>query len=206
MLDTILRLLPRATHRRLNFAWRYLRGETPWDTNETPPEVRAFVRDATPGRALDLGCGTGTNVLFLVEHGWQATGVDYVAQAVKAAREKAAAQGAQATFFQGDVTHLEALPLAGPFDYLLDIGCMHSLTEEGQARYAAQLARLAAPGARYMLYAGLPREHPTGQIGITPERVAALFAPHFAIERQEVGKDTGGGWARGWYWLRRVEG
>ena len=45
------------------FQWKYWRGQTPWDTNITPPEVEDFVKTASPGRALDLGCGTGTNAI-----------------------------------------------------------------------------------------------------------------------------------------------
>jgi SAM-dependent methyltransferase len=207
MLDTtvtwLLCLVPSpALRRRLSFTWRYRRGALPWDTGETPPEVKAFVAGATPGRALDLGCGTGTNVLYLADYGWQIVGVDFVEQAVEQARRKAAGRDG-VTFFQGDVTHLEQLPLYGPFDYLLDIGCLHSLTEEGQQRYAVQLARLARPGGCYMLYASQPRPSSTGQIGISPEAIAALFAPSFTVERQLLGDDSGGGWASGWYWLRR---
>ncbi|NJL93940.1 MAG: methyltransferase domain-containing protein [Anaerolineae bacterium] len=78
---------------RRGFFWmRYLRGKTPWDTNITPPEVVRLVAEGRtpPGRALDLGCGTGTNALYLARQGWQADGVDFIGQAVRAARRKAA--------------------------------------------------------------------------------------------------------------------
>lgn len=210
MLDRIvlglLRLVPAGARRRLSFAWRYRRGNTPWDTNQSPPELEAFVRaQVEPGRALDLGCGTGTNVIFLARQGWEATGVDYVAQAVEAARTKAGHAGVAARFLAGDVSRLDDLPLDGPFDLLLDIGCMHSLDGEARRRYAAQLARLARPGATYMLYAAMPRRLSSGlMIGITPDEVATLFAPHFTVERAETGEDSGAGWERGWYWLRRA--
>ena len=211
MLDSIvsrvLRFLPTEVRRRLHFMWSYYRKRTPWDTNQTPPEVIEFVnrRDIQPGRVLDLGCGTGTNVLYLAHHGWEAVGVDYVAQAIQSAKEKAAQAGVTCEFYQGDVSRLDGLSLTAPFDYLLDIGCMHALTGEGQARYAAHLARLARPGAYYMLYAAQPRDSRTGgKIGITPEGVAELFAPHFEVEQEDMGDDSGSGWARGWYWLRRT--
>jgi 2-polyprenyl-3-methyl-5-hydroxy-6-metoxy-1,4-benzoquinol methylase len=161
-------------------------------------------REAT--RALDLGCGTGTNVIYLARQGWEATGIDYVAQAIEEAKKKAAEQGVRATFYQGNVTRLEQLPLEGPFDFLLDIGCFHSLTREDQAAYVQQVARLAAPGALYMLYAGLPRKSNTGVIGISPMEVAQLFTPSFKSEREEIGEDTGGGWIRAWYWFTRAAG
>ena len=40
------------------------------------------------GTALDIGCGTGDNSIYLAKHGWQVTGVDFVAKAVDKARAK----------------------------------------------------------------------------------------------------------------------
>ena len=42
-----------------------------------------------PGRALDLGCGTGTTVLWLAQQGWTAVGVDFSSLAIESARRKA---------------------------------------------------------------------------------------------------------------------
>lgn len=207
LLLLLLRPLPAGAQRRLTFAWRYRRQQTPWDTNQTPPEVKAFVAEhgGPPGRALDLGCGMGTNAIYLAEHGWEATGVDFVAQAIEEARAKVAGGSLPARFLQGDVTLLNELPLHGPFDYFLDLGCLHSIPSEGWPRYAAHVARLAAPDALFMLYTFLPRVSLIGRIGMTPEEVASLFAPHFAIERQDDGADTRSDWPSAWYWLRRTD-
>ncbi|TMK17193.1 MAG: methyltransferase domain-containing protein [Actinobacteria bacterium] len=63
------------------YRWMYRTGRTPWDTGVTPPEVVDLIEGpaaVAAGRALDLGCGTGTNVRYLAQHGWEATGVDAV--------------------------------------------------------------------------------------------------------------------------------
>ena len=72
------------------FEWRYFRGQTPWDTNITPPEVMEFLANTTPGAALDLGCGTGTNAITLTRYGWQVTAIDFSYKAIRTARRKAA--------------------------------------------------------------------------------------------------------------------
>lgn len=203
LFDLLTPILPRGLSRRLMFAMRYRQGDLPWDTGQTPPEVVDYVGSVAPGRALDLGCGTGTNVLYLAEQGWEADGVDFVGQAVTQAKEKLSSRGLTGRFFQGDVTQLEALPLRPPYDLLLDIGCMHSLDGTGRSHYAASLARLAAPGAAFLLYAGLPRQRGPIQIGITPEEVTRLFAPDFTVEHLDLGDDSGAGWPRAWYRLRR---
>src|SRR6185312_13451966 len=50
-----------------------------------------------PGRALDLGCGTGRNALYLARAGWETVGVDMVGYAVEVARRKAAAQSSRSS-------------------------------------------------------------------------------------------------------------
>jgi len=50
---------------RWKFEWRYWRGNTPWDTQVTPPEVMELIANTSLGKALDLGCGTGTNAITL---------------------------------------------------------------------------------------------------------------------------------------------
>jgi len=116
--------------RRLFFELRYLIGRAPWDTGITPPEVVELIEGATPlapGRALDLGCGTGTNALYLRRHGWTVVGVDFSDLAIEAAAEKAAGVDG-VRFVRGDVTRLEDLGIEASFDLVLDIGCFHSVS------------------------------------------------------------------------------
>src|SRR5665648_88285 len=89
-------------------------GKPRWNTNITPPEViETFGAFTEPGTALDLGCGTGTNVIYMAQRGWQAIGIDFVALAIKGAREKSRRKGmAHLTrFYHADVTRLNNLNL-----------------------------------------------------------------------------------------------
>ena len=135
--------------RKLFFHISYLR-HPPWDTNQTPPEVLTFIKDKLPGRALDLGCGTGTNVITLVQHGWQTIGVDYIPRAIRTARLKAKRLGVQATFLLSDITHLNGVE--GTFDLILDIGCYQSLTQAGMSAYRDMVNQRLAPDGYFMLY------------------------------------------------------
>jgi SAM-dependent methyltransferase len=191
------------------FTLAYLRRRTPWDTNITPPELVRVVEGAgpehrAPGRALDLGCGTGTNAVYLARHGWEVTGVDYAAPAIARARARARRAGlpaGSARFLRGDVTRLDALGVRGPHDLIFDLGCFHSLAPEGRARYAAQAARLAAPGALLLVYALAPTQLGGRAVGLTADEMARQFAADWAMDRVEPGTNPNGH-PSAWYWLR----
>jgi cyclopropane fatty-acyl-phospholipid synthase-like methyltransferase len=191
--------------RRLIYGlWYYFR--PPWDTGITPPEVVEAIEaphGLLPGRALDLGCGTGTNSLYLARHGWQVVGVDFAARAIRIARRKARQAGLTADFYVADVTRLDLLAIQPPFDLALDIGCFHSLAADARARYLDGLRRLLRPGARWMLYAFGPRQRGDGTVGIASAEVQSLFQPDFRLLRMEGGSNPGGQ-AAAWYWLERI--
>jgi 2-polyprenyl-3-methyl-5-hydroxy-6-metoxy-1,4-benzoquinol methylase len=184
---------------RLMFQWRYFRGQTPWDTNITPPEVMEFISKTPPGRALDLGCGTGTNAVTLALKGWQVTGVDFVGKAIRAARRKSEKSGLAIDFHEADVSDLSML--TGPYDYALDIGCLFTLTEENRGRCARHLARLVKPDGMFMLYAWLPRPWQGKTWGISPEDLDTLMQPAFSISRSVIGEENS--FPTGWYWFER---
>jgi cyclopropane fatty-acyl-phospholipid synthase-like methyltransferase len=187
--------------RLLYNAWYYF--DPPWDTGITPPEVVEVIEGPDPlepGRALDLGCGTGTNSIYLAGHGWQVVGVDVAATAIWKARRKAKAARLAVEFHTADVTRLDFLQPA--FDLVLDIGCFHGLGADGWRRYRDQLRRLLRPGGRFMLYAFGPRQRRMLQMGITRDEVQDLFAPDFRLLRVEGGDDPTGP-ASAWYWLER---
>jgi SAM-dependent methyltransferase len=134
---------------KLFFLWWYFR-DPPWDTNQSPPELYEFIRKNPPGSALDLGCGTGTNVITLIKHNWQATGLDFIPRAIRKARRNATLAGVQAEFQVADVTRKIDLP--GPYDLILDMGCYHSLDSSGMAGYRHNIQRLLAVGGTFLLY------------------------------------------------------
>jgi SAM-dependent methyltransferase len=150
-----------------------------WDTGLTPPEVMTAQAAFTqPGRALDLGCGTGTTSIYLAQHGWQVTGVDFSPKAIELARDKARRAGVEVDLHLGDVSRLDFL--SDPFDLILDIGCLHGLDRESRARCAEQLRRLTRPGSKFLLF-GFIRPAFFGSYHLTPEETRALFEPAFAL-------------------------
>lgn len=193
--------------KRANFTWRYLRGRAPWDTGITPPEVVALIEeeDLPPGRAIDLGCGTGTNAIYLAQHEWYAVGIDFARRAVRAARRKARRAGVadRTRFITADVTRLGSLELGEPFDLALDIGCGHALSGDMQRIYARALAQVVRPGGVFMLY--MFRPTPERPRGLEPQQVEALFAPAFRSVWSSLGADRAASVASAWYRFERTK-
>jgi len=183
----------------------YLLGNVPWDSGVPPPELVAVVegpRPLRPGRALDLGCGSGTNAVYLSRHGWDVTGVDLVGRAIARARDRAAAAAVAPRLVRADVTRLDELGLGAGYDLLFDLGCFHTLAAERRDRYAAVATGLAAPGARFLLYGFAPGAWRRGPLsgGVTAAELRHRFR---GWELVEVQRGTGR-FEASWYTLARV--
>ena len=123
-----------------------------WHLSTTPPELATALdrRDAPRrGRALDLGCGLGTEVAALAQRGFRAAGVDLSRSAL--GRARAHQPRPRTEFVRADV---RALPFAdGAFDLLIDRGCLHYLPAAERPRYVGEAARLLRPEGRFLLRA-----------------------------------------------------
>jgi len=169
----------------------YRQGRTPWDTRVTPPEVVQFWQEhpVPPNRvALDLGCGTATNVAYLAGLGLTVIGCEFSAQALTMGLERLHADNAllrpRIQLLQADVTRL---PLQGAQAcYILDIGCLHGLEFTVRPAYAQGVVANLAVGGYYQLFAFdlLPEaERPPDRParGMAEHEVETLFAPHLHI-------------------------
>src|SRR5690242_12734972 len=120
------------------FRTMYRLGFKPWDTGVSPPELKELIEGPQarqPGKALDLGCGTGTNSVYMTQHGWQVIGVDFVPRAIEMAKMKSKEADASTRFLVGDVTRLGDLGIGDGFTLVLDMGCLHSIPESRRDAY-----------------------------------------------------------------------
>lgn len=190
----------------------YRDGQPPWDSGIVPPEVVALVEGDSPlvpGLALDVGCGPGTSSIYLAQHGWQVTGVDFVPEAIHLAEQRARPMNLDTNvlrFFQADVTAEDFLLDHPPVTLWLDIGCLHSLDPPVRGTYAAHARRLVAPQGTLLLYGwgfvdGEGRKH-----GYDEPEVRALFTPAFEVLQVDWGVEaTATDRPSAWYRLRRSQ-
>ncbi len=182
--------------RRLTYEAAYF-GHPPWDTGIPPPELVDHIegRAALPaGRALDIGCGTGTSSRYLAAHDWQVVGVDFSRGAIRRAKAAGDATGA-ITYRRADITHLAKAGVSGPFDLVFDIGCFHSVEPAKRDAYVASVAAVSRPGTTMLLF-GFDRE---GTPGLREPEVRRRFGPRFEVERLHADRppaSDSGAWFR----------
>jgi len=162
----------------------YRSGRPRWDSTEPRPELVELAQGRSPGRALDLGCGTGTDCIYLAGQGWEATGVDFAPQAIAIARSRAAASRSSASFAAGDVTRLREAGVRGEFDLVVDIGCYHGIPAGRRDAYAAEVAAVTKPGAD--LYLAGVSDPPAawrllGARGINADDLRRRFGAYFDL-------------------------
>lgn len=126
-----------------------------WQRPHPPADLVRLVEGPEPlpiGAALDLGCGTGTDTIYLASHGWQVTAVDMVPKALAIAERRAAAAGVTPRFVAGDVTRLPELGIGNGYDLILDFGCFHTLPDDRRAAYVTSIGKVSAPDATLLLF------------------------------------------------------
>lgn len=193
----------------------YRHGTPPW-VGEPRRELVRLVTNGTltPCRVIDLGCGVGDNAIFLAQHGFAVTGVDFAPSAIDRARIKARDAGVEVSFAVDDLTRLRTVH--GPFDLLVDYGTLDDLDNRGRDAYVREVMGLTRPGTQFLLWCFewelAPWERavtailPFGGLALRPGEVTARFGRHFDITRI-AGERNLQGWPRGWaaYLMTRNE-
>jgi len=123
------------------FQKRYESGDTPWDIGK--PDVNLIqavtATPLAPCKALDIGCGTGDNSIWLAQHNFQVTGIDASEVAIEKAREKALQAKVKCSFMVMDF--LSGKIEGAPFGLAFDRGCFHSFhSDEERQRFAENVA------------------------------------------------------------------
>jgi SAM-dependent methyltransferase len=158
-----------------------------WHLSGPSPELISALDEGwlpPSGRALDIGCGLGSEVGYLASAGWQVVGIDVSEVAIA----RAAAGHRDASFARADVRRL---PFGRHcFDAALDRGCFHYLPPDDRPVYADELRRVLKPGGKLLLRPSLRTA------GVRNDMNEAVIGAAFArwriehMERAAVPSDT----------------
>ncbi|MFH8788923.1 class I SAM-dependent methyltransferase [Streptomyces roseoverticillatus] len=140
----------------------YKRGAA-WEHVGVSPELRGLLAEGriaapvTPAgrpRALDLGCGTGANAVFLAQNGYDVVGVDFTEYALQRARERAreAAVEDHCRFVNADLSSPRIPGVEGPFDLLIDYGTLDDTTGPVRRGMVNTVLRLSRTGTQFFLW------------------------------------------------------
>ena len=160
------------------------RGKQPaaWDIGRPADELRKLVKEGTVHQCsvVDLGCGSGTDAIFLAQQGFKVTGIDISPTALGLAEEKARKAGVSVRWMLADVT---APPNLGPFDFIYDRGCYHNVRDQNLEAYLETVHRFSRPGTKLLvLSARHDAQSAPGSSGVSEEELRFDFSPFFDVE------------------------
>ncbi|HEY5729227.1 MAG TPA: class I SAM-dependent methyltransferase [Anaerolineales bacterium] len=166
--------------------YRYFRA--PWDIGSRE-ELMSLVESGRikPGCAIDLGCGTGANAIYLAQKGFEVTGVDFAEAAIEKAQARAKESGAQVNFIVDDLTDLHHV--SGTFDFLIDYGSLDDLRLHQRVPYLLNMLPLTHLGSRYLLWGfeypmrWWEKFVPFYDVPFYPGEIEQRFGPYFEIEK-----------------------
>lgn len=152
-------------------------------------------RRIKPCRAIDLGSGTASNVVYLAQQGFDMTGVDFSPAAIEIGRNRAHEAGVEAVFIEDDLTNLQHVK--GTFDLLVDYGTLDDLSPPQRNLYMKNVLPLTHKNSLFLLYCFEWESRWwerlllfMGAMAIEPGEVERRFGDNFTIERI-AGGNTG---------------
>ncbi|HIA01659.1 MAG TPA: class I SAM-dependent methyltransferase, partial [Myxococcales bacterium] len=122
---------------------RYVENFMPWDSGKTDAHLRAFLSNysVSPCKTLEIGCGTGTNAIWLQEQGFNVLGVDLSPTAISKATAKADSANSTCRLQVADIRTDEISE--APFDLVYDRACFHVFEHASErTRFAKRVAEL----------------------------------------------------------------
>lgn len=183
----------------------------PWAHAEPTLFLAEVCREKAPGKALDIGCGAGTDSVFLAGQGWDVTSLDFMPKALEYTQQRAREAGVTVTPVEADITDWEP---PQQYDLVLDHGLLHNMDPVRFPAYRECLLKaLAADGTFVLLH-----WHPlfpgqaSGDVGPTRrnrEEIKTFFAPElqerfFAREEfEDLPEMVGRGMTQAYYQFRR---
>jgi SAM-dependent methyltransferase len=165
------------------FQDRYIKADAPWEIGRPDFNLVRFVLDKCTERcnALEIGCGTGDNALWLADQGFDVVAIDFAPKAIEKARKKSGS-GRNCSFYTMELGS-EIIP-GSPFGFVFDRGCFHTSDDPRKRRKFAQNVSLSLNenGVWLSLIGSADDEREgRGPPGMSAADIASAVERHFEI-------------------------
>jgi SAM-dependent methyltransferase len=168
-----------------HFREAYRKGSTPpWDIGKPDFNLVQTVTTVpvAPCKALEIGCGTGDNAIWLAQRNFDVIGIDFSEIAIEKATEKAAKANVTCTFAVLNIlkTHVDG----APFGFAFDRGCFHTLDAASERdTFAETVNRHLAETGLWLSLIGNADEHRLGEgpPKRTAKDIVSAVEPYFEI-------------------------
>jgi SAM-dependent methyltransferase len=159
----------------------------PWDTGVVEPELKRCttedLREEKLKSALEIGCGTGTNAIWLAEQGMDVVGTEISPTAIKAANAKLAGKIMSVRFVDHDIVASSPVQ-PGTIDFVFDRGVFHVMSAEQKQSFVKHVAEALIPGGWWLCMAGSADETKPDDKGpprLTAAQFIAAIEPAFEL-------------------------
>lgn len=174
----------------------FTQAQTPGRMWEPHPFVRRLVEDSPVGQAVDLGCGTGRDSIYLSSAGWRVTAVDHLADAIQ--RGSASADRLGVTGIDWVVANTETFLPPGEVDLILMIFFCdrHALMRHFEALRPGGSVLMEVYTPTHRLQTGKPRDSALVMDEAEARSLFAEFDLRECDEGDRRGRHTLRVWAR----------
>lgn len=155
----------------------------PWHSDEPDKELTRLIESqkVKPSRVLDVGCGIGTDAIYLALRGSNVTAIDVSNEAIRLARERAEKMGAKVDFKVANILDVEFQEEG--FDFINDRGCFHHINPSDRGDFGREVNRMLEPNGYYYLRCWSDRENEReeGPYTISKREIKETFSKYFTL-------------------------
>jgi 2-polyprenyl-3-methyl-5-hydroxy-6-metoxy-1,4-benzoquinol methylase len=185
---------------------RHNLAEIPWHSDEPDQEIIDLIENKKikPNLVLDIGCGAGTDAIYLASKGCKVTAIDVSHEAIRIAREMAEKAGVEINFIAGNFLDVEFDNES--FDFINDRGFFHHIDPSDREKVAIKIDNVLKSNGYYYLrcWSDKEEESERGPHRISKDEIKDTFSKFFKIGEIKDFRFGGKG-ARGYACLMRKE-